>query len=467
MSEQKTQAQLLQEELLIQTKNSGLAMTDEQIAKAFAFCNGYIHFMDNAKTEREIVRLAISMLEAKGFTEFDPEKTYQPGDKVYQNNRGKSLIAATIGKKPLAEGVHLVASHIDSPRLDLKQRPLYEESQLAFLKTHYYGGIKKYQWTALPLALHGTVARKDGSLVDISIGQRPDEPVFTVTDLLPHLAASQMKKTLADAVKGEELDIVVGSLPFRDDKASELVKLNIAKIIFETYGIKEDDFLSAELCVVPAFPCRDVGLDRSLLGAYGHDDRVCAYTSLMAALEVTDPQYTSVTILADKEEVGSDGNTGLNSRFLEYFILDLANMQNTPVHRVLSNSRCFSADVNVAYDPKYKEVSEKRNTCYLNYGVAVTKYTGSRGKAGTSDASAEFMAWVRRLLDKDKVQWQTGELGKVDEGGGGTVAKYIAALNIDVIDIGVPVLSMHAPFEVVAKTDIYNTYLAFCAFLRH
>lgn len=466
MAEQKTQAQQLQEQLLLDPKNSTVIMPDEEIEQAYRFCDDYVTFLNRSKTERLAVQTTIQMLEKHGFIPYDSEKHYQPGDKVYLNNRGKAIIIATFGTKPLREGVRLVASHIDSPRLDLKPRPLFEETQLAFFKTHYYGGIKKYQWTAIPLSLHGVVVKKDGTAVDISIGDRPEDPVFTITDLLPHLASAQMKRTLSEAIKGEELDILIGSHSFRDDKASELVKLNIAKLIFDRYGILEEDFLSAELSAVPAFDARDLGLDRSMIGAYGHDDRVCAYTSLAAALEVTNPTYTSVTVLADKEETGSDGNTGLNSKYLEYFIHDLAAMEGCSPRAVLTNSKCLSADVNAAYDPKYKEVSERRNSCYLNYGVVVTKYTGSRGKGGTSDASAEFMGFVRGMLDEDKIIWQTGELGKVDEGGGGTVAKYIAALNVDVVDVGVPVLSMHSPFEIVAKTDVYSVYRAFCAFLK-
>lgn len=462
----KSPGEQLQEQLLLKPENSGITMSDQQIDQAYAFCEAYKSFLDSAKTEREAVELVIGMAKDYGYTEFEPGKRYAPGDKVYHNNRGKAIILSTIGTLPIEQGVHIVASHIDSPRLDFKPRPLYEEAQLAFFKTHYYGGIKKYQWSAMPLALHGVIALKDGSTIKVCIGEDEGDPVFTITDLLPHLAREQMKRPLSEGLKGEELNILIGCRPFKDDKASEKVKLYIAKLLYDRYGITEADLLSADLTAVPAHRARDVGLDRSMVGAYGHDDRVCAYTSLMAELEVTSPARTTVTVLADKEETGSDGNTGLNSSFLKYFIADLAEANGVSYRQVLRNSRCLSADVNCAFDPTFGDVNEKRNTSYLNYGVVVTKYTGSGGKYGTSEATAEYMAWVRRMLDEAKVIWQTGELGKVDAGGGGTVAKYIAALDVDVVDVGVPVLSMHAPFEVVSKADVYMTYKAFEAFLK-
>ena len=406
------------------------------------------------------------MAKGQGYQEFDPGSVYLPGDRVFYNNRGKALILATIGTRPIADGVKIVASHIDSPRLDLKPNPLYEEGQIALFKTHYYGGIKKYQWSAIPLALHGVIVKKDGTCITVNLGEDKGDPVFTVTDLLPHLAKDQMTRSLKDGIKGEELNIVVGLRPFKDEKVTEAVKLNVMRILNEKYGITENDFISAELAAVPAFEARDLGLDRSMIGAYGHDDRVCAYTSLMAALEVKDPDYTTVTVFADKEEVGSDGNTGLNSNYLKYFIKYLAGTHGLSGREVLSKSTCLSADVNAAFDPTFDGVLEKRNCAYLNYGVVVTQYTGAGGKSGTSQASAEFMADVRNILDDAKVYWQTGELGKVDQGGGGTVAKYVAALDVDVVDVGVPVLSMHAPFEVVSKNDVYMTYEAFKAYIR-
>ena len=336
---------------------------------------------------------------------------------------------------------------------------------MALFKTHYYGGIKKYQWTVIPLALHGVIIKADGSRVKVTIGEDEDDPVFCVNDLLPHLAADQMKRNLAQGIKGEELNIVIGSRPFKEDGISDAVKLNIMQILNEKYGIVEDDFLSAELEAVPAFKAKDIGFDRSMIGAYGHDDRVCAYTALMASVKCKNPKYTAVTILTDKEETGSDGNTGLQSAYLKYFIADLASAFGAEGRDVLSNSECMSADVNAAFDPTFPDVMDKRNCAFINYGVVVTKFTGSRGKSGTSDASAEFVGKIRKLLDDNKVIWQTGELGKVDMGGGGTVAAYIANLNVDTIDVGVPVLSMHAPFETVAKIDVYMTYRAFQSFI--
>ncbi|WMJ22267.1 aminopeptidase [Paludicola sp. MB14-C6] len=467
MENEKSIGQKLQDELLINRKNGGIIFSDEELKKVDAYCEGYKKFLDDGKTEREVVINALEAAKKHGFVEFELNKKYAAGDKVYYNNRGKALILAIYGTEPIEKGVNIMASHIDSPRIDLKCRPLYEEAEIAYFKTHYYGGIKKYQWTAMPLSLHGVVIKADGTPVTICIGEDETDPVFCITDLLPHLAQDQMKRTVAEAIKGEELNVVVGSRPFKDDAASEKVKLNIMKAIFEKYDIVESDFLSAELELVPAFKAKDIGFDRSLVGAYGQDDRVCAYTSFTATLEAKDVKRTLVTILADKEEVGSDGNTGLNSSYLKYFIADLAKPFGIEGRTVLSHSKCLSADVNAAFDPTFPEVTEKKNVAYVNYGVVVTKYTGARGKSGTSDASAEFVGEVNRMLTKEGVLWQHGELGKVDQGGGGTVAAYVANLNVDVIDIGVPVLSMHAPFEMTSKIDVYSTYKAFTAFAKH
>ena len=464
MSDKKTEADRLKEELFINHKHSAVEMNDESISRADGFCEEYKHFLTTSKTERKCVEYFKARAEKCGYVPFDSEKKYSVGDKIYLDNRGKSIIFAIIGKKPLKAGTRIAAAHIDSPRLDLKPNPLYEADELALFKTHYYGGIKKYQWTAIPLSLHGRVVKRDGTYVDVSIGENDGEPRFCVTDLLPHLAANQMKRTLSEGVKGEELNILIGSRPFGRDEGSELVKLNIMKIMNEKYGIVESDFLSAELEAVPAFPACDIGFDRSMIGSYGHDDRVCAYTAASAIFDTATPEYTSVVILADKEETGSDGNTGMQSACFRYFIDDLAKTEGTEGHTVLSNSKCLSADVNAAFDPTFADVIEKNNASYLNKGVVITKYTGARGKGDTSDASAEFMGWVRKLLNDAGVQWQTGELGKVDLGGGGTVAKYIANLNVDVIDVGVPVLSMHSPYEIVAKLDVYSAYRAFTEF---
>ena len=463
----KLTAKELKEKLLADKKNAVLRMSEEELKKCDKFCEGYKAFLDTAKTEREAAAEIVKMAKARGFEEFSAKNKYKPGDKVYYLNREKSVILAVIGKESIEDGVNLVAAHIDSPRLDMKQNPLYEKDEVAYFKTHYYGGIKKYQWPTVPLSLHGVIIKADGTKVTVNIGEDENDPVFCVSDLLPHLADEQYKRPAPKLIKGEELNIIIGSRPFRDDEGSELVKLNIMLILNEKYGIVESDFISAELEAVPAFKAKDVGFDRSLVGAYGQDDRVCAYTELMAVLELNNPEKTAVAILTDKEETGSDGTTGLRSAYLRYFIADLAATFGVKGRTVLHNSRCLSADVNAAFDPTFPDVFEKRNAALLNGGVCVTKYTGSRGKSGTSDASAEFAGEVRRLLDAEGVIWQTGELGKVDIGGGGTVAAYIANLDVNTIDVGVPVLSMHAPFEITAKTDIWAAYRAFAAFVNN
>lgn len=454
----------LREKLFYDPKHACKVIDEAELAAVDSFAEGYKAFMSKCKVEREVVEYVCDLAAANGFVPFDSKAQYKPGDKVIYNNRGKAVILAVIGQKPVEEGVRIAAAHIDSPRLDLKPNPLYEDAEFALLKTHYYGGIKKYQWTAIPLALHGVIVKADGTSVKVNIGEDDGDPKFVVTDLLPHLAAEQMKRSLAEGIKGEELNILVGSRPFKDDEGSESVKLNIMSILNEKYGIVESDFLSAELEAVPAFGADDIGFDRSLIGAYGHDDRVCAYPSVMAILDAGAPEYTALTVLADKEETGSDGNTGLNSAYMAYFISDLARMQGGIGSVAMSNSECLSADVNAAYDPTFASVLEKRNAAFANKGIVVTKYTGSRGKGGTSDASAEFMGRVRKLFNENGVVWQVGELGKVDEGGGGTVAKYVASHNIDVVDVGVPVLSMHAPYEVISKIDLYMAYKGFLTF---
>lgn len=466
MSKEKSRAEELKEKLFYNPKHASEIISQEETDKADEFCEEYKNFMNKAKTEREAVVYVLEKAKKNGFVEFDRAKKYNAGDKVYYNNRGKSIILAVIGKKGLESGTRLSAAHIDSPRLDMKQNPLYEDTEIAYFKTHYYGGVKKYQWTAIPLSLHGVVVKRDGTKAYVNVGEDDNDPKFVVTDLLPHLAAEQMKRTLADGIRGEELNILIGSRPFKDDEASEKVKLNIMNILFEKYGIIESDFLSAELEAVPAFKSCDIGFDRSMIGSYGHDDRVCAYPAAEAIFNIENPEYTAITVLTDKEEIGSDGNTGLNSSYLKYFVADLANTQGVNYHTVLSNTHCLSADVNAAFDPTFPDVSERRNASYINKGVVITKYTGSRGKAGTSDASAEYMGKIRSMLDGAEVVWQSGELGKVDAGGGGTVAMYLAALDIDVVDLGVPVLSMHAPFEVVSKLDVYMAYRAFKTFFE-
>lgn len=457
----------LQEKLLHKPENLGVSLAAETIASAMDFCEDYKTFLDRAKTEREAVIEIESRLIAQGYVPFEVGKKYVAGDKVYYNNRGKALVMATVGTTPMDQGVHIMASHVDSPRIDLKPRPLYEQTQLALFKTHYYGGLRKYQWGTIPLALHGTVVKADGSKVNICVGEDPSDPIFCITDLLPHLGQDQAKRPLAEGLKGEELNILIGSLSYQGDDISERVKLNIMQILHEKYGIVESDFISADIEMVPAHLAKDVGFDRSMVGAYGQDDRVCAYTSLMAAMACGTPEKTLVTVFADREEIGSEGNTGLRAAYLRYFIADLAAPYGIEARTVLSRSKCLSADVSAGFDPTFPEVNEKNNAAYLNYGVSLNKYTGARGKGGTSEATAEFVGEITKMLTDNDVVWQMSELGKVDQGGGGTVAMYIANLGIDVIDIGVPVLSMHAPLEVTAKLDIYMAYKAFEAFAKH
>lgn len=467
MSEEKKLSEQLKEKLFSAKKNAVYRMNDSEIEVCDNFAEDYKKFLDSAKTEREAVETTVKILEEKGYKEYKTGSGLKAGDRIYRINRGKAVICAIIGSEPIEKGVRLCAAHIDSPRLDLKQNPVYEDCQTAFFKTHYYGGIKKYQWTAIPLSLHGVIVKSNGAKITVRIGEDENDPVFCVTDLLPHLATEQSKRTLGQGIKGEELNIIIGSRPFRQDETSEAVKLNILNILFEKYGITESDFISAELEAVPSFKAKDVGFDRSMIGSYGHDDRVCAYTAFRATVDFEGtPEHTAVTVLTDKEETGSDGNTGLCSSYLKYFIEDLASEFGQDGRTVMSASQCLSADVNAAFDPTYSDVYERNNCAYINKGVCVTKYTGARGKSGTSDASAEFVGTIRNLLDSKNVIWQTGELGKVDIGGGGTVAAYIANLNIDTIDVGVPVLSMHAPFEIVSKIDTYMAYRAFSVFIE-
>ena len=465
MEKEKTAGHKLEEQLCYKSE-ACLRSQPELADAAMAFCEGYKRFLDEGKTERECARAAAQRLVEAGYKPYEPGVAYNPGDKVYLVNRGKSVVAATIGQLPLERGIHMNVSHIDAPRLDLKPMPLYESDDLALLKTHYYGGIRKYQWTALPLSLHGVICRADGTKVEISLGDDPTDPVFCITDLLPHLAADQNERKLRDGVKGEELNILVGHRPVEDPEVKERVKLYVLKLLNEKYGITEKDFIRAELEAVPAISARDVGLDRMLIGAYGQDDRVDAYPALMAEIETKDPTFTTLCVLTDKEEIGSEGVTGMNSLYVFHFIEQLCQAKGADYIRTLQNSICLSADVTAAVDPTFDSAFERRNSTYAGRGVAICKYTGSRGKGGANDASAELVGYVTRLLDKENVIWQTGELGKVDQGGGGTIAAYSAYHNVDTIDIGVPVLSMHAPFEVTSKLDVYMAYRAFLAFAR-
>ena len=449
----------LKEKLLSGRKNGYDRFDSAKQAAMDAYCDGYKAFLDAGKTERLCAAETIRLAEEKGYKPYVRGMEVKSGDKVYFCNRGKSVMLAHIGKKSLAEGAQIAAAHIDSPRLDLKPNPLYEDSELAFFKTHYYGGIRKYQWVTIPLELRGVIALKDGTTVTVNIGADNDDPKLVITDLLPHLGQEQAKKPLASAIPGETLNLLLGSRPIGDEDDTGRVKLAVMKLLNEKYGITEDDFTSAELEAVPAANACDIGLDRSLIGAYGHDDRVCGYAALKALLDLEEtPEKTAVCVLADKEEIGSDGVTGMQSAAFDTFMEDLCAAQNVPVRVCFEKSFCLSADVTAAYDPDYAEVYEKRNAAFVNYGIGLCKYTGARGKSGASDADAETVAYVRRLFDDAGVIWQIAELGKVDAGGGGTVAMYMANRNITTLDAGVPVLSMHAPFEVVSKLDCWETY---------
>ena len=464
---EKTKTAELKEQIMMTEPKGVKALSKEEIAKADEFCVGYKKFLDNSPIEREAVRYTVELAKKEGFVEYDADAKYNAGDKVYYINRDKAVALAVIGKNGVKNGAKLAIAHIDSPRIDLKPNPLYEANNLALFKTHYYGGFKKYQWTTLPLSLHGSVVKLDGTRVDVNWGDAEDESCLCITDILPHLAQEQVKQPLAKAISGEDLNVLVGSRPYEtEDEEGELVKLNVMSILNKKYGIVEGDFLSAELCLVPTFKSKDVGFDSSMIGGYGHDDKVCAYPAVMAAVNTKLPEQTCITYLTDKEETGSDGNTGMQSDFLRYFIYDLAKQDGVEGYRALSKSTCLSADVNAAFDPTYASVYEPKNSSYINNGVVISKYTGHGGKYDTSEASAEFMGKVRSMLEKNDILWQVGELGKVDGGGGGTIAKYVANMNVDVVDLGVPVLSMHAPFEIVSKTDVYMAYRAFFAFFE-
>lgn len=475
MSDTRTEGQKLEERLLYKRQNIWEKVDEEYIKKAFDFCEDYKSFLNTSKTEREFAANTEKLAVAAGFRKLDDlissNTRLKPGDKVYHINRKKSAVLAVVGNKPLSEGVNILGSHIDAPRLDLKQNPLYEDTQMAFFKTHYYGGIKKYQWLTIPLAIHGVVVKGDGTTVEIVVGEDEDDPVFSITDLLPHLAREQMQKKMSEAVTGEGLNLLLGSIPFNDEKVKEKVKLNILSILNKRYGIVEEDFQSAELEIVPAQKARDVGFDKSMIGGYGQDDRVCAYPALRALLDIDVPERTAVCLLTDKEEIGSMGNTGAKSNLLEDFLANVIALTEDPysdlkVRSCLSRSKMLSADVNAAVDPNYESVYEKRNATYLGHGIVLQKYTGARGKYDASDASAEFVGEVRKLFNDNGIIWQTGELGKVDEGGGGTIAQYAANLGIDVLDCGIAVLSMHSPFEITSKIDIYMTYNAYKVFCR-
>lgn len=449
----------LRDALLMAPKNGYARLSAEDRTEMNDYCRRYMAFMDACKTEREATAWAVAEAEKNGFKPFTPGMDCKPGDKIYYNNRNKSIALAVIGTEPLSEGANICAAHVDSPRLDIKPNPLYEETEIAYFKTHYYGGIKKYQWPTIPLAIHGVVYRKDGTVVPVTIGEADTDPVLMISDLLIHLAGDQMQKPLAKGIEGEQLNVILGTEPLEGD-GSDLVKLHIMQLLNEKYGLIESDFQSAELTMVPAGRCREVGLDRSLISSYGHDDRVCAYAELEALFTIQEPRKTAVCILADKEEIGSIGISGMQSHYFEHFMGSLCAAQNVALEDCFAKSFCLSADVSNAFDPNFPETCDKRNNSMLNYGISICKYTGARGKSGCSDASAEAMGHVRSTLDGAGVIWQMATLGKVDQGGGGTVAAYMANRNIVTVDAGVPVLSMHAPLELVSKLDCYETMRA-------
>ncbi len=471
MSEkEKTEGKKL-EERLFNSKKSGWERTTESGKKVILkFSDEYIEFLNKSKTEREFVTQAKTVLDKNGYKDLNEVQKISAGDKVYYINRGKSMYIAVIGKKKLEEGLNLVGAHIDSPRLDLKPNALYEDTGFAYFNTHYYGGIKKYQWTTIPLSIHGVIVKSNGEKITVNIGENEEDPIFTITDLLPHLAMDQMKKTLAEGIDGEDLNLLIGNMPYNDESVSEKVKLNIMKILNEKYGIVEADFLSSELELVPAFNAKSLGFDRSMVAGYGQDDKVCAYTALRAIMEAKVEEKTAICILSDKEEVGSMGNTGMESEVFDNFVAELLNKsgENRPnlLNKVFCNSSMLSADVGTSYDPIYATVSDRTNSSYASFGVSFDKYTGSRGKGGGSDANAEFIGKLRAILEKNEIQYQISELGKVDVGGGGTIAYILANKGVEVIDCGVPVLSMHSPYEVTSKFDIYSAYRTYKVFFE-
>lgn len=455
---EETKYEAKRKELLNAPKNGYDRISEADLAAMEPYCKEYMDFISKCKIEREAVDWTVAVAESNGFVPLVPGMPLKAGQRVYRSVHGKAAFFAVIGSESLNHGAHICAAHIDSPRLDLKPNPLYEDAEMAYFKTHYYGGIKKYQWTTTPLALHGVVYKKDGSVVKVTVGEDAQDPIFCVTDLLIHLSGDQMKKTLAEGVTGENLNILLGSKPLKDDEGSDRIKFAIMCLLNEKYGLVEEDFLSAELTMVPAGPAREVGFDRSLIAAYGHDDRVCAFAAFKPLLELSTPQKTAVCVLADKEEVGSNGISGMQSDAFETFMHDLCKATGACMRRCFEASFCLSADVSNAFDPIYPETCDRRNNTKINYGTGIFKYTGARGKSGSSDAAAEVMGYVRTLFAEHDVIWQTGELGKVDQGGGGTVACYMANRNIETVDAGVPVLSMHAPMELVSKLDTYMTY---------
>ena len=465
-----SEATELQKSLFNNKKCGWADLSEEKKNEIYNYCNSYMNFLNNGKTEREIIKESKFIADSNGFRNIDEVESLNPGDKVYYINKNKAMYLAVIGSDNIENGINVVGAHADSPRLDLKPNPLYEDDGFAFFKTQYYGGIKKYQWTTIPLAIHGVIVKKSGEVIEVNIGENDNDPVFVITDLLPHLAQEQMQRKLGEGIKGEELNLLIGSIPYNDNEVNEKVKLNILNLLNKKYGIVEADFLSAELEIVPAFKARSLGFDESMVAAYGQDDKICVYTSLSALMNINNPKTTAVCLIADKEEIGSMGNTGMQSNVFDTFMSEILNKLgvNRPnlLDKVFCNSKMLSADVDAGLDPTFASVAEKNNASYLGRGIGLNKYTGGRGKGGSSDANAEFVAYIRNMLESNNLAYQIAELGKVDLGGGGTIAYILANKGMDVIDCGVPVLSMHAPYEVTSKFDVYTAFETYKAFFN-
>lgn len=465
------EAKDLKEKLFKSKKTGWENLSDEELSNIFKFADEYMYYLNMSKTEKEIIRNSKDILIKNGFVDISEKEELKPGDKVFYINRGRNVFAAVIGEENLENGMRLVAAHSDSPRIDLKQNPVYEDTGLAMLKTHYYGGIKKYQWVNIPLSMHGIVVKPNGEKVEISLGEKDEDPIFTISDLLPHLAQEQMKKSPSDVVEGEQLNVLMGSIPYPDEEISEKVKLNILKLFNDRFGIKEVDFASSEIEMVPAYKARSTGLDYSMIAGYGQDDKVCCYTGLRALIDTNNPKYTAVCILTDREEVGFDGISGMQSQIFDTFVLEMlektGNTKPSSLNRTYSNSKALSADVDAAYNPNFSYAFEKNNTGYFGKGISLVKYTGARGKSGASEAPAEFVAEVRKIFDDEKVFYQACELGRVDKGGGGTIALTLANRGMEVLDAGVPVMGMHSPYEITSKVDVYNAFRGYRAFFNN
>ena len=464
-------AKELKEKLFKSKKTGWENLSDEELSNIFKFADEYMYYLNMSKTEKEIIRNSKDILIKNGFVDISEQEELKPGDKVFFVNRGRNIFAAVIGEENLENGMRLVAAHSDSPRIDLKQNPVYEDTGLAMLKTHYYGGIKKYQWVNIPLSMHGIIVKTNGEKVEINLGEKEEDPIFTISDLLPHLAQEQMKKSPSDVVEGEQLNVLMGSIPYPDEEISEKVKLNILKLFNDRFGIKEVDFASSEIEMVPAYKARSTGLDYSMIAGYGQDDKVCCYTGLRALIDTVNPKYTAVCILTDREEVGFDGISGMQSQIFDTFVLEMlektGNTKPSSLNKTYSNSKALSADVDAAYNPNFAYAFEKNNTGYFGKGISLVKYTGARGKSGASEAPAEFVAEVRKIFDDEKVVYQACELGRVDKGGGGTIALTLANRGMEVLDAGVPVMGMHSPYEITSKVDVYNAFRGYRAFFNN